>query len=153
MTQINIPRSSSAHRAYGWALAFALALPLALWAYGSADVKRVGAIMVSTLVSEDLTCLATGQFIARGDISAAEGVAGCFAGIFLGDLGLWLLGRLVVRRIIQWKWAAQCVNRAQRSIDIRRWDGRLGAIIFASRFVPGLRLPTYVALGAAGVGA
>ena len=76
--------------------------------------KCIGAIMVPTLVSEDLTYVATGQFIARGDISAVTGVGGCIAGIFLGDLGLWLVGRLVVRRIIQWKWATRCVERGGR---------------------------------------
>ena len=38
-------------------------------------------------------------------------------------------------------------------VDITGSDRRLGGLIFASRFIPGLRLPTYVAMGAAGVSA
>jgi membrane protein DedA with SNARE-associated domain len=108
--------------------------------------------MASTLISEDLTCVAAGQFIGRGDMAWVVGIGECFAGIFLGDLGLWLIGRLVVRRVISWPWAARMVATARRVAGQASFNDRVGAIIVGARFVPGLRLPTYVALGAAGVG-
>ena len=122
MTQLNISNSPTAQRSFAWLITLAAAALLAAWAYGSADAKRVGVIMISTLVSEDLTCIATGQFIARGDIGAAVGVGGCLVGIFFGDLGLWLVGRLVVRRIIHWKWATRCIDRSRSAIDCRHQD-------------------------------
>ena len=52
------------------------------------------ALVVSTFVAEDLACLAAGALVARGDMSLATAIAACTLGIFLGDCGLWGVGRL-----------------------------------------------------------
>ena len=96
------------------------------------------ALMLGTLVSEDLACVTAGLLIREGHISAATGVLACALGIVLGDMGLWALGR-TGRRITRLK-------------DVARWlEKRAAVAIVASRFLPGTRLPLYVAAGAMGV--
>src|SRR4029453_18153641 len=52
-----------------------------------------GTIAVSTLISEDLTCIAAGLLIAQGQIGFGLGAFACFLGIFVGDILLFLTGR------------------------------------------------------------
>ena len=61
---------------------------------GSALVLAMVLIAVATLVSEDLTCIATGLLVARGSLEFLPATFACAAGIFFGDLGLYALGRL-----------------------------------------------------------
>ena len=42
-----------------------------------------------TFVSEDLTCIAAGLAVREGRLRLAHALAGCFIGIYLGDLALW----------------------------------------------------------------
>ena len=123
------PRGFQPARKVGLALAVALAL-----------------IAVATLISEDLTSIAAGLLVARGSLGFAEATAACAAGIFFGDLMLYGLGRLgrpwLGRVPLKWMVTPADVDRSSR------WFGRRGAlVILISRFVPGLRLPTYVAAG------
>lgn len=104
-------------------------------------------IALATFVSEDLACIGAGLLIARGSLPWWPGVAACFAGIFAGDLLLYAAGR----------WAGSAALRAAplkwfvRPEDLersRRWFARRSpALIMWGRFVPGTRLPTYVAAG------
>lgn len=104
-------------------------------------------IALATLVSEDLTCVATGLLIAQGRIGFVEGTAACVAGIFLGDLALFAAGRFVGRPALRWGPLARVVSE-ERIERGTRWLGERGlSVIFLSRFMPGLRLPTYFAAG------
>ena len=101
------------------------------------------ALALSTLVSEDLACIAAGALIARGDLSPAAGVLACALGIFGGDCALWALGRFGA-------------GLAPRLWSVRRLPrltpGRhAGLLLLASRFVPGTRVPLYVSAGLARV--
>jgi membrane protein DedA with SNARE-associated domain len=100
-------------------------------------------IVLATFVSEDLTCIGTGLLIRAGEVGLVVGLAGCFLGIFAGDLGLWLLGRLA---------GAGLVRLSPRRLEeLGRWFERRGwAAVLAARFLPGTRLPLYVAAGALG---
>jgi membrane protein DedA with SNARE-associated domain len=108
------------------------------------------ALIGATFVSEDATCVATGLLIRGGGVTWTVGLAACTAGIFLGDLGLWLLGRVFGRRALQWRWVRarlpdERVERLAEWFDRRGWSA-----ILAARFLPGTRLPVYVAAGALG---
>ncbi len=103
-------------------------------------------IAVATLVSEDLACIATGLVVAQGGLTLLQGVGACFLGIYFGDLMLYSCGRLghrwLRRRPFSWFISSRDVERS------RHWFERRGAIvILLSRFLPGTRLPTYVAAG------
>jgi membrane protein DedA with SNARE-associated domain len=105
------------------------------------------AIALSTFASEDLTCIGTGLLVAQGRIGFVAGASACVAGIFLGDLLLYLAGRVLGRpalrrRPLRWVVSAEAVERASA------WFAANGPkAILISRFTPGLRLPTYVAAG------
>jgi len=105
-------------------------------------------IAVATLVSEDLTCLATGAAAAMGVVPFAAGVLACFTGIVIGDLLLFAAGRLLGRAVLgrpplAWWVSPAAVDRASAWLDRRGL-----AVVLATRFLPGTRLPTYLAAGA-----
>ena len=104
-------------------------------------------IALATLVSEDLTCIATGLLIAQGSIGFLEGTLACLVGIFVGDLALYAAGRYIGRPALGWLPVQRVVSedRVERGT---RWLAERGlSVIFLSRFLPGLRLPTYFAAG------
>lgn len=110
-------------------------------------------IAMSTLVSEDATCIATGVLIASGRVDAAAGIFACVTGIVAGDAGLWLLGRIGMRALPLVPWLRGVLRRStagqpQLSLWLQRHAGKA---ILASRFLPGTRLPLYLAAGAIGV--
>jgi pimeloyl-ACP methyl ester carboxylesterase/membrane protein DedA with SNARE-associated domain len=104
-------------------------------------------IAAATLVSEDLACIGTGLMIARGTIGFVPGTLACFSGIYFGDLLLFWAGKVLGRPAISaipLKWLIKKED-VQRSTD---WFAAKGPkIIFASRFLPGSRLPTYFTAG------
>jgi len=114
-------------------------------------ITRPGNLVLSlaaaTLISEDLTCIGAGVMAAQGRISLESAIFACFLGIFAGDILLFLagryLGRPAVRRApLKWFLRAEDVERASA------WFSRRGAmVILISRFIPGMRLPTYFASG------
>ena len=104
-------------------------------------------IVLATFVSEDLTSIGAGFIVAQGTIDFFPAMLACFIGIFIGDVLLFLAGRFIGRPIIRkapFRWFIKEKDLAQGEA----WLSRRGpAIIMASRFVPGTRLPTYVAAG------
>ncbi len=109
-------------------------------------------ISLSTLISEDLTCIGAGLMAARGLIGFWPATFACFIGIFLGDIALYLAGKWLGRpalRYAPFKWLVS-ESDLEKSAE---WFGAKGpAIIIASRFLPGSRLPTYFSAGVIGAG-
>src|SRR5262249_22808241 len=104
-------------------------------------------IALATFASEDLTCMATGGLIASGRIGFVPGVLACLAGIYVGDLLLYLGGRLVGRSILRWRPLRRILTEDKLG-RASEWLAKRGAsVVILSRFTPGLRLPTYVAAG------
>jgi membrane protein DedA with SNARE-associated domain len=108
------------------------------------------ALIAGTFVSEDATSVLTGALIHRGEISWPAGVAACAAGIFLGDLGLWLIGRLGGARVLHWKTVRERFGDAQQLRAGAWFADNAATLIVSSRLVPGTRLPLYLAAGAIG---
>ncbi|NGP87978.1 alpha/beta fold hydrolase [Fodinibius halophilus] len=109
-------------------------------------------IVLATFVSEDLTCIGAGLLAARGLIGFWPATIACFIGIFLGDMGLYFVGRFMGRAAVRrapFKWMI-----SERDLDKSAdWFKVRGpAIIIASRFLPGSRLPTYFSAGVIGAG-
>lgn len=104
-------------------------------------------IIVATFVTEDLTTISVGVMVAQGRVEFLFGTLACFVGIFVGDVLLYLagryLGRPAVARVpLKWFVSERAVEKSSA------WFARQGVkVIFASRFVPGARLPTYFAAG------
>jgi len=104
-------------------------------------------LVFGTLVSEDLTCIAAGLLVQRGEVGAVAAVLACAIGIFAGDLGLWALGRVAGEAVLAWPRIAGSAGR-DRVAGFRKWLTRhAGWAIVGSRFLPGTRLPLYVIAG------
>lgn len=108
-------------------------------------------IALGTLASEDLTLAATGVLVAQGKLSFASGVAACAAGIFAGDMLLFLAGRGFGSGLGRWPWTRRLVDRIAPPHRVKQGGEWLEAqgmsVVLLSRFTPGLRLPTYFAAG------
>ena len=105
------------------------------------------ALVFATFVSEDLACLTAGALAGQGRISFLLAVSACVAGIFIGDLLLYFIGRKFGRKISKTRFFSRFVS--EKSIEkASSWlDERGAEAVFLSRFVTGLRLPTYLAAG------
>jgi len=104
-------------------------------------------LALGTLVSEDLATIAAGLMVAQGRLEFLPATVACCAGVYIGDMGLFLAGRwlgrpVVARRPLRWFLSEEALERASA------WLRRRGIqTIFLSRLLPGLRLPTYFAAG------
>jgi len=104
-------------------------------------------IIGATLVSEDLACIGAGLMVAKGTLTFGAGVSAAFAGIVIGDVLLYALGRSVgagVARRAPLKWFLS-KDSLERGASWFKDQGM--KVILICRFVPGSRLPTFVAAG------
>ncbi|MCC5939991.1 MAG: VTT domain-containing protein [Balneolaceae bacterium] len=104
-------------------------------------------IIILCFLNEDLTCISTGLLVAGGILDLHFAIFACFIGIFFTDSFAYYLGSRVGRPIFQkipFKWIIdeKDVNRVE---DLLRMHGM--KVIFATRFIPGTRLPTYITAG------
>jgi membrane protein DedA with SNARE-associated domain len=107
-------------------------------------------LAAGTLLSEDLTAISAGLLARDGAIDLVAATAASAAGIYVGDLGLWCLGRVCGRRVLQWDWVRRRTGSTMLTHLGTRLDTHLGLAVLGSRFLPGTRLPMYLALGATG---
>ena len=101
----------------------------------------------ATFISEDAACIAAGAFAAQGKISFALALSACFAGIFVGDILLYWTGRIFGNSIVKTKLFSRFVSEKSISKASVWLEKRGAAAVFLSRFITGLRLPTYLAAG------
>lgn len=106
-------------------------------------------ILVCTFVAEDPTCLASGLLVAQGLIEFIPATIACLVGIFIGDSVLYIIGRFLGRPVLRkapFKWiiSEQEVDRMSDWFDK---NPKGFALIVSSRFIPGSRVPTFVAAG------
>lgn len=125
-----------------------------LFSYLSDGVPPVSAavlfvlIFLGTFASEDAACIAAGTAAANGQIGIAAAMAACFLGIFAGDMMLYGVGRLAGERVFENRLVRRFVSDPTKA-KATNWLVKNGAsAVFLSRFVTGLRLPTYLAAGA-----
>lgn len=101
------------------------------------------AIILGTFILEDATTIIVAMLAASGLIYVWVGLGSLWVGIAGGDILLYLLGAY-----------ANIHPRAKRMIAhyhiarLHSWiEGRLAHVVFYVRFIPGMRLPTYLACG------
>ena len=118
---------------------------LLAWA-GQHPLLQAAVIVIGTFILEDAATVIAAMQADDGKLSSALALAALYVGIILGDLGLYGLGRLsakvpMVARMLP----------PHRTEAIRAWlDGRVFKVVLISRFLPGLRLPTYTTCGFVG---
>ncbi|MEL7834577.1 alpha/beta fold hydrolase [Fodinibius sp. Rm-B-1B1-1] len=104
-------------------------------------------IILGTLISEDLTCIGAGLLVARGLIGFGPAVLACFLGIFIGDIGLYAAGRILGRPAIKRAPLKWIISEKDLEKSAQWFKVKGPAIIIATRFLPGSRLPTYFSAG------
>jgi len=114
-----------------------------LIAAGHSPVLQALAIIAATFILEDAATVLAAMQAEAGSVSVGLALASLYIGIVLGDLGLYGVGRLAAR--LRW------VNRLlppRHQDTVRAWlSGRVFRVVLVSRFLPGLRLPTYTTCG------
>ena len=105
------------------------------------------AIILLSFISEDAATISSSLSIFGGPISWPLGFAACFAGIWLGDLGLYSLARCFGKPILKSRWLARFADATAIERCQIRFNNHASLTLLASRFVPGTRLPTYLAAG------
>jgi membrane protein DedA with SNARE-associated domain len=104
---------------------------------------QAATIVAGTFILEDAATLLAAMQVAAGSVSLPLALGALYAGIVLGDLGLYGLGALSARH----PWARRLVPKRRQDIGHDWVSQRVIPLVLVSRFVPGLRLPTYTTLG------
>jgi membrane protein DedA with SNARE-associated domain len=113
-----------------------------------APALQVLAIIAGTLISEDLTCITVGTLIHHHKIGWVLGGVSCFLGIYIGDLLFFFLGRLAGQRLLRMRFFSRSLGEARLRQFGQWFDRRPWAAIMACRFLPGIRVPLYLTVGA-----
>lgn len=97
--------------------------------------------------SEDLSCIAGGILAASGAMSLSAAVAGCFLGIWVSDVLLYVLGHLLGAKALSLGFIA----RAAKGDGVERfrcaYASKGARVVFITRFIPGSRVIAYVTAG------
>lgn len=107
----------------------------------------LASLALGTLVSEDLTSIGAGLLARTGTVGLGPAILACTMGVYLGDLALWAVGRVVGRRVFAWRCVATRVSAPAVAQAIDALERHLGLAVITSRFLPGTRLPLYLAAG------
>jgi membrane protein DedA with SNARE-associated domain len=101
------------------------------------------ALVLTTLLLEDLAIAAGVAVAAQGSLSWGASFAAVAGGIAAGDIGLYALGLAATR--VPWLQRRWLPARGTWARD--RLIGRLPSAVLLARVIPGLRLLTYTACG------
>ncbi len=104
-------------------------------------------LVVAAYVSEDLTCITAGLLVAQGRLDFSVAVAACYVGNLSSDICIAWLARILGRpalRLPPFRWWVSGASIEEASAWLRR---RGLTVVLASRFLPGTRLPTCLAVG------
>jgi membrane protein DedA with SNARE-associated domain len=105
-------------------------------------------VFLLTFAYEDGATLLAVTLGAAGRLDPRLGLASAILGIWGGDVGLYWVGATLGARLEQSRWVKRFVSPAAYS-RARSWFQQSGIYtIVLSRFIPGSRLPLYVAAGA-----
>ena len=105
------------------------------------------AIIGLSFVSEDAATISSALSIFGGPISWPVAAATCFAGIWIGDLGLYSFARYAGKNVLRTRWLARFADSAAIARCEKTFSRSSTFALIASRFIPGTRLPTYLVAG------
>src|ERR1700756_4904750 len=105
-------------------------------------------VFLLTFAYEDGATLLAVTLGTAGRLDPHLGLASAFLGIWSGDVGRYWVGATLGCRLEQSRWAKRFLS-PEAYLRARSWFERRGTFtIVLSRFIPGSRLPLYVAAGA-----
>ena len=111
------------------------------------EISTLAGLALSTLVSEALASISAGLLARYGHVPITHAVVSCSGGISAGGLAWGVVGRRLRLRALRCARLWQMLNAKGIAALGPGIDERLGVAVLASRFVPGSRLPMYVAVG------
>lgn len=104
-------------------------------------------LSIVTLVSEDIGCIGGGLLVAGGVISFWVAFIVIYVGIVIADSGIYWIGRRLGRPVIYKAPLRWIITRRDVDWTAEMFHANGFKIIFASRFLPGTRFPTYFTAG------
>jgi membrane protein DedA with SNARE-associated domain len=114
----------------------------------TSDFLHALLIFGSALVLEDVAVLAAALLVVNNGLSLPWAAAASFAGVWIGDLGLYLIALRLGRPVLERTWFKRLVGKKLNFRQSEAWFQNHGtAAIALSRAIPGTRLPTYLAAG------
>jgi membrane protein DedA with SNARE-associated domain len=109
----------------------------------SSPVVTACAIAFAVLFQEDVTTVAVGMMAAEQIVPVPLAMISLLVGTLLNDFGLYGIGRLAITHPRLRRWVEH-----EKRLPLRTWlNGRLIPTVMAVQFMPGMRLPTFVACG------
>jgi membrane protein DedA with SNARE-associated domain len=109
----------------------------------SSSLGTGAAIILGTFILEDATTVAVGVMAADGLIPIPLALLSLATGIALGDFGLYGIGRFAITHPRLQGWV-----HSKKLRPLGNWlNTKLYSTVVAARFLPGARLPTYLACG------
>lgn len=117
------------------------------WFLGSSGLAVSAGIVVLSFISEDAATLSSALLVLGGPIAWPLGFLSCFFGIWAGDVGLYSAARWFGKPLRASRWCQRALpDRAMVRCEEQFQRSGIVALL-VSRFVPGTRLPTYLAAG------
>lgn len=107
----------------------------------------IGLIYFISLFSEDLAAIGGGLVVASGAINFGHALIGSVSGILMADVALYWLGRRIGSPALKWIPFRWIIREKDVLWAESMFNSNSMKIIFASRFIPGTRLPTYFTAG------
>ncbi|MEM7570762.1 MAG: VTT domain-containing protein [Pseudomonadota bacterium] len=104
------------------------------------------AVIVATFILEDVAIVATALLAATGMMEPSAGLTALLIGIVVGDMGLFGLGYGAARMPGLRRYVDSSAAQRVRSLG----KDRIFSLVVSTRFLPGMRLPTYTSLGYVG---
>ena len=96
---------------------------------------------------EDVILFAAGMMSYYGAADVWIMILVCFAGVILGDTSVYLIGAFYGRRLRKTAFVKRLLPPARMRIVRRKLHEQGNKVIFAARFMPGLRTPVFFTSG------
>ena len=104
-------------------------------------------IALTALLSEDGGVAAAATLVGSHSLNLPLALFGAVAGLWVGDVAIYAVVRRFGRGLLERSWSRRLVG-ANAITAAEAWVNSQGSgALFVSRFVPGTRLPSYVAAG------
>ncbi len=104
-------------------------------------------LFLFVFVSEDLACIAGGILAASGMVSLSAAILGCFFGIFISDVALYIIGRVLGSRALRLSFVAKAADGSTFSRLREGYARKSFQVVFLTRFIPGSRVIAYITAG------
>ena len=110
-------------------------------------VRQASALGLLTFVQEDVPTVTAALLAAAGNLTWGAAFWGCYLGIWIGDALLYLIARVCGRPLLRHRFARRLFDPKSVTRSERWFDQKGAWLLVSSRFLPGTRLPTYLAAG------